>query len=186
MGHPDRWLPPSVTGPRKAEEQFVAPKRRDEKKASPIPPQSRTTEDVLIERKIRKVNKRWGWLISKAAAANGIAHEELTALIALESGGNPRARSTSGACGLTQLKKGAAKDVGVTNCLDPRQSIFGGAEYLALLKKQGYQTAPERFLAYHDGARGAKKFLKEEGDPRKHFYVWEMFKYLWHAERLLG
>jgi len=68
--------------------------------------------------------------INAAAASNGIDPALLKGLVSQESGFNPSARSGAGAVGLTQLMPGTAASLGVTNPLDPAQSLQGGAKYL--------------------------------------------------------
>jgi soluble lytic murein transglycosylase-like protein len=68
--------------------------------------------------------------INAAAASNGIDPALLKGLVSQESGFNPNARSGAGAVGLTQLMPGTAASLGVTNPLDPAQSLQGGAKYL--------------------------------------------------------
>ena len=68
--------------------------------------------------------------INAAASANGIDPALLKGLVSQESGFNPNARSGAGAVGLTQLMPGTAAGLGVTNPLDPAQSLQGGAKYL--------------------------------------------------------
>jgi soluble lytic murein transglycosylase-like protein len=68
--------------------------------------------------------------INAAASANGIDPALLKGLVSQESGFNPNARSGAGAVGLTQLMPGTAAALGVTNPLDPAQSLQGGAKYL--------------------------------------------------------
>ena len=136
---------------------------------------------MLIERKARFVIKKYGSIIKEAAVTYDLDWREVTAFVVIESVGDPRARSGSGAEGLMQLKRGAAKDVGVKNRLDPRENVFGGARYLSILKKQGYQSVGERALAYHDGAKGAGKFLASGKSPREHFHVPRIL----HAYRII-
>ena len=72
----------------------------------------------------------FGAEIDAAAASNGIDPALLKGLVSQESGFNPSARSGAGAVGLTQLMPGTAASLGVTNPLDPAQSLQGGAKYL--------------------------------------------------------
>jgi soluble lytic murein transglycosylase-like protein len=72
----------------------------------------------------------FGAEIDAAAASNGIDPALLKGLVSQESGFDPNARSSAGALGLTQLMPGTAAGLGVTNPLDPVQSLQGGAKYL--------------------------------------------------------
>jgi soluble lytic murein transglycosylase-like protein len=68
--------------------------------------------------------------ITAAAKKHGIDPALLAGLVKQESGFNPNAGSPAGARGLTQLMPGTAAGLGVTNVLDPIQSLDGGAKYL--------------------------------------------------------
>ena len=78
---------------------------------------------------LRRVN-RYKNLIQSAAKYYNVDPELLSALVYVESGGNYQAVSPKKARGLTQLTAATAKELGVTDVFDPRQNIFGGAEYL--------------------------------------------------------
>jgi soluble lytic murein transglycosylase-like protein len=75
-------------------------------------------------------NTAFGAEIDAAAASNGIDPALLKGLVSQESGFDPNARSGAGALGLTQLMPGTAASLGVSNPLDPAQSLQGGAKYL--------------------------------------------------------
>jgi membrane-bound lytic murein transglycosylase MltF len=53
-----------------------------------------------------------------------------------ESHWNPEATSETGVRGLMMLTEDTASSLGVTNRLDPRQSIFGGTRYLTQVREQ--------------------------------------------------
>jgi soluble lytic murein transglycosylase-like protein len=72
----------------------------------------------------------FGAEITAAAKKHGIDPALLAGLVKQESGFNPNAGSPAGARGLTQLMPGTAAGLGVTNVLDPPQSLDGGARYL--------------------------------------------------------
>lgn len=69
--------------------------------------------------------------IAEAAAKYNLDPRLLTAMLQQESGFNEFAISPKGAMGLSQLMPSTAASVGVTDPFDPRQSIFGGAQYLS-------------------------------------------------------
>jgi murein DD-endopeptidase MepM/ murein hydrolase activator NlpD len=66
----------------------------------------------------------------KAAKQHGLPTKVFLRLVNQESGWDPNAKSPAGALGLTQLMPGTAQGLGVTNPLDPKQNLDGGARYL--------------------------------------------------------
>jgi soluble lytic murein transglycosylase-like protein len=96
--------------------------------------------------------------ITAAAQANGLDPALLAGLIKQESGFNPNAGSGAGARGLTQLMPGTAAGLGVSNVLDPAQSINGGAKYLKQqLDAFGGDTA-KALAAYNAGPGAVQRF----------------------------
>lgn len=85
---------------------------------------------------------RYEKTIKKAADKYGFDWRLIAALIYQESQFRPWAKSFSGVRGLMQLTLATAKDMGITNRLDPRQSIMGGTKYLKKLH-DAYDGAPE-------------------------------------------
>jgi soluble lytic murein transglycosylase-like protein len=98
----------------------------------------------------------YGAEITAAAKRHGIDPALLAGLVKQESGFNPTAGSPAGARGLTQLMPATAAGLGVTNVLDPAQSLEGGAKYLrAQLDAFGGDVS--RALAAYNAGPGAVK-----------------------------
>lgn len=77
-------------------------------------------------------------LIREAALALDVPPQLLHAVVAVESGFDPKAVSRKGAMGLMQLMPATARRFNVTDPFDPRQNLAGGATYLKwLLDKFG-------------------------------------------------
>jgi soluble lytic murein transglycosylase-like protein len=96
----------------------------------------------------------YGAEITAAAKKYGLDPALLAGLVKQESGFNPNAGSPAGARGLTQLMPGTAAGLGVSNVLDPAQSLDGGAKYLrAQLDAFGGDVA--RALAAYNAGPGA-------------------------------
>jgi hypothetical protein len=82
--------------------------------------------------------KELSGLIREVARAQDVSPQLLHAVIAVESGFDPRAVSRKGAMGLMQLMPGTARRFNVSDPFDPRQNLEGGATYLKwLLEKFG-------------------------------------------------
>jgi membrane-bound lytic murein transglycosylase F len=75
-------------------------------------------------------------LFQQAAEKYDLDWRLLAAMSYQESHWNPRAKSFTGVRGLMMLTQRTAKELGVRNRLDPKQSIDGGAAYLAKLRKR--------------------------------------------------
>jgi len=115
-------------------------------------------------------------IIKKTAKQYGFDWRLIAAIIYQESHFNPRARSHSGVRGLMQLTKATAQEMGVTNRLDPEQSIMGGVKYLRKLyelydEAQGFDRTLITLASYNVGPRhivSAKRIALDKGlDPHK-------------------
>jgi membrane-bound lytic murein transglycosylase F len=85
----------------------------------------------------------------EAAKTFDIEWELLAAVAFQESQWNPKARSATQVKGMMMLTLPTAASVGVTNRLDPIQSIHGGAQYIADLKSDAnYGTSSGDKIAF--------------------------------------
>ncbi len=90
-------------------------------------------------------------LVLEHATRQAIRPELVRAVIQVESGFNPWARSPKGAMGLMQLMPATARELGVDDPYDPAQNIRGGTIYLRRLLDR-YDGSEELALAaYHAG-----------------------------------
>jgi soluble lytic murein transglycosylase-like protein len=96
----------------------------------------------------------YGAEITAAAKKHGLDPALLAGLVKQESGFDPNAGSPAGARGLTQLMPGTAAGLGVTNVLDPAQSLEGGAKYLRQ-QLDAFGGDVTRALAVYNAGPGA-------------------------------
>ena len=84
-------------------------------------------------------------IIKSAAEEHGFDWRLIAAMVYQESHFNPRAKSFTGVRGMMQLTLDTAKDMGIENRLDPKQSISGGVKYLkSLYERYNDAKDPDR------------------------------------------
>ncbi len=116
-------------------------------------------------------------LIEQAAARYGLDPSLLSGLIEQESGFDPSATSSAGAQGLTQLMPSTAASLGVSEPLNPAQSIEGGARYLSgLLHQFGGNTA-DALAAYNAGPGAVEQYGGVPPYPETQQYVAKVLGY---------
>lgn len=139
-------------------------------------------------------------LFEEAAEKNGLDWRLLAAMSYQESHWNPKAISPTGVRGLMMLTLTTARQLGIRNRIDPKQSIDGGARYLKSLIKRVPKRIqePDRtwmaIAAYNVGfghLRDARTITQRRGfDPDKWMDVKESLPLLrqkkWYQKTRYG
>jgi soluble lytic murein transglycosylase-like protein len=135
----DRIIADEVPHPDPAEEAAAAQ------------PQAKADPTTLLQ------STPYGELISTVAEAHGVDPLLVRALIQVESGYKPRARSSKGAMGLMQIMPSTARTYNVRNPFDPRANIEAGISHLkSLLDRLGKTELA--LAAYNAGEAAVQRF----------------------------
>ena len=105
----------------------------------------------------RVVRERFESLVQEHASRNNLRPDLVRAVIQVESGFNPRARSPKGAMGLMQLMPATAQELGVQKPYDPDDNIRGGTIYLRRLLDRYDGNEQLALAAYNAGAGAVDK-----------------------------
>lgn len=149
---------------------------------------------------IRHRLPKYRHLFQQASRRYGVDWKLLAAISYQESHWNPQATSPTGVRGMMMLTNITAKEVGVTNRLDPRQSVFGGTKYFKQMKKRLKPSIkePDRtwmaLAAYNVGlghVRDAYKLCQKYGDSANLWvnlreYLARINQAQWHRQTRYG
>ncbi len=97
-------------------------------------------------------------IVAHTAHNHGIDPELIKAIIEVESGGRPHARSPKGAVGLMQLMPGTAAKMGVRDRTDSIENIRGGTGYFKTLLEKFNGDIVLALAAYNAGPDTVEKY----------------------------
>ncbi len=115
----------------------------------PNSPKIRTTRSLVQQR-----SRLYDDLIVEHARLNGVRTDLVRAVVQIESGYNPYARSRKGALGLMQLMPATIREFGVRNPFDPVENVRAGVAYLRQLLDR-YNDDEQLALAAYNAGPGA-------------------------------
>jgi soluble lytic murein transglycosylase-like protein len=142
----------------------------------------RTGDDARCA-SVGQPRKRFVKLVNEVAGRFGLEASLIHAVIAVESGYDPRAVSSAGAEGLMQLMPDTARRFGVTNTYDPRQNVYAGARYLKQLLGQ-FDDLYLALAAYNAGEGAVIRHgnrIPPYDETRN--YVRKVMEYYWDYRR---
>ncbi len=118
------------------------------KRPEPVPP--------VVEAPAPRVDAPYGDAIDRISREHGVDARLVHAIVRVESGYRPDARSRRGAMGLMQLMPGTAHRFGVVDPYDPLANLDGGVRYLKILLEQF--ELPLALAAYNAGESAVLRF----------------------------
>ena len=125
----------------------------------PVEAEYKPKEIIEIQRSISP----WKEHIDNYSEQYNIDASLITAVIHVESRGNPDAVSHVGAQGLMQIMPKTGKSLGLENAFDPEENIRAGVMYIAMLMDQYNNNEYETLWAWNAGGRRvANKIMPRE------------------------
>ena len=121
--------------------------------AVPDAPTIRATRPIISATARERVEP----FVQQYAVRQALRPDLVRAVIQVESGFNPRARSPKGAMGLMQLMPATAGELGVRDPYDPEQNIRGGTAYLRRLLDRYEGNEELALAAYNAGAEAVDR-----------------------------
>ena len=129
-----------------------------------LPPEGYAADDSAPRNAFDRVRvsaaqrRHYAPLVAAVAREHSIEPALLHAVITVESGYDPKARSPKGAMGLMQLMPDTARRYAVTNVWDPRENLRGGARYLRDLLALFGDNLTLALAAYNAGEAAVAKY----------------------------
>lgn len=111
-------------------------------------------ESIRATRPASADRNRFDDLITEHARINQVRPDLVRAVMQVESGFNPSARSPKGALGLMQLMPATIRQFGVRNPFSPSENVRAGVSYLRQLLDR-YQNNEQLALAAYNAGPGA-------------------------------
>jgi soluble lytic murein transglycosylase-like protein len=112
------------------------------------------SDSIRATRPVARRGDAFDDLIVEHAHLNDVRPDLVRAVVQVESGFNPRARSAKGALGLMQLMPATMQEFGVQNPFDPADNVRAGVAYLRQLLDR-YDNNETLALAAYNAGPGA-------------------------------
>ncbi len=124
-----------------------------------------------------------GTVIERHCQEQRLEPKLVRAVIQVESGYNPQARSNKGAMGLMQLTAATAQDMAVDDPYDPEQNVRGGTSYLRWLLNRFQDRVEIALAAYNAGPGAVERYGGIPPYPETRDYVRRVLQ-LFHGREM--
>ena len=133
------------------------------------------TDDIRVTRAVTRVEAvaRYDTLIRHHAIQHGIRADLVRAVIQVESGFDPDARSPVGAMGLMQLMPETARALRVVDPFDPGENVRAGVTYLRQLLNRYDGDATLALAAYNAGPGTVSRYGDTVPPSQRRSPIWE-------------
>jgi soluble lytic murein transglycosylase-like protein len=122
-------------------------------------------------------------LIRRVATEHNVDFALVKAVMHVESGFNPYAKSHKGALGLMQLLPGTAQRYGIDDIYDPAQNVSAGVKHLRYLLDTFKHKRTLALAAYNAGEYAVLKHRGVPPYPETQAYVRKVMQYHSHYSR---